>query len=66
MKIAGIIVTVIGALMVLSSASLAFTKYNLSDSHDLSKFLGGAGFSVLVLVIGLALVKRSLKGRAGS
>jgi hypothetical protein len=61
MKVAGIIVIVFGALLALSSARLAFTQYNLRDTNDLSRFLGGATFSVVVLAIGLTMLTRSGK-----
>lgn len=35
MKTGGIILTIFGSLMVLNSINLAFTKYHLSDEHDL-------------------------------
>ena len=56
MKAGGIVLIVLGSLMILSSINLAFTKYHLSDQHDLSKFLGGTAFSVLLLAVGIRLL----------
>jgi hypothetical protein len=61
MRIGGIVLTVIGALMVLSSLNLALTQYHLSDSHDLSKFMGAAGVSVALLAAGISMIARSGK-----
>lgn len=61
MKVAGIILAGLGGLMFLASIHLALTKYNLSSTHDLSKFAGGAGSSLIILVIGVIMVGRSRK-----
>ena len=58
-KTTGIVMTVIGGLMTLSGLNLAVTKYNLSSSHDLSVFLGGLGFSLLILAGGVAILLNS-------
>jgi hypothetical protein len=59
MKAAGIILTVLGALLVLSGLNLAVRQYDLSDSHDLGKALGGLGFAVVILAIGVKLLVKS-------
>ena len=59
MKIAGIILTVLGGLFVLSGLNLAVRQYNLSDSHDVSKAFGGLAFAVLILAIGVSLLVKS-------
>ena len=45
MKAAGIVSTIVGVLMLLSSVNLALTKYDLKSSHDLSKLFGSLGLS---------------------
>jgi putative Mn2+ efflux pump MntP len=59
LKIAGIILTVLGALLILSGLNVAFQQYNLNDSHDLSKALGGFAFALLILAIGVSLLVKS-------
>ena len=59
MKTAGIVATAIGGLLTLSSLQLAVTKYDLSSSHDLSQCLGGLGFSVLILAVGITMWLKS-------
>jgi len=59
MKIAGIILIVIGGLLILGSLVNIATVYNVSSSHDVSKFFGGAGFAVAILVVGLVLLQKS-------
>lgn len=61
MKVAGLVLAVLGGLMVLSSVNLALTKYDMSSSHDLSKFAGGLGVAVFVLLGGVLLMR---KGKA--
>jgi hypothetical protein len=61
MKIVAIIITVFGALMVLSGINLMFTKYNLNDPHDLSKSLGSLAVSGLILAGGATMWKKSNK-----
>jgi hypothetical protein len=56
MKIAGIIMLCLGGLMILSGINLGLTKYDLSNSHDLSKFLGGLSVSSLIAIVGLAFL----------
>ena len=48
---------------------LAVTKYDLSSSHDLSQCLGGFGFSLLILAVGITMWLKSLgaeKRRVGA
>lgn len=52
----GIALTVIGSALALSGLHLGVTKYNLSSPHDLSKFLGSLGVSVLILIAGVAVL----------
>jgi intracellular septation protein A len=61
MKIAGIILTVLGGLLILGSLVNIVTVYNSSDGHDVSKFFGGAGLAVVILVVGLILIQKSKK-----
>ena len=59
MKVAGIVLAVLGGLMILSGLHLALTKYDLNSSHDQSKLFGSLGVAALVLVGGLVLIKKS-------
>jgi hypothetical protein len=59
MNTVGFILAVVGGLMVLSSIRLGLTTYDLHSSHDLSKFCGGLGVSVLILLGGIVLMKKS-------
>ncbi len=59
MKIVGILLTVFGVLMLLSSLNLARTQYNMHDSHDLSKFGGGLAISILILAVGVNTVRKN-------
>jgi len=59
MKIAGVVLVILGGLMILSSLKLAFTQYDLGSSHDQSKFFGGLGVCALILLGGVALIKKS-------
>lgn len=61
MKGTGLVLAILGGLMIFSSVKLALTKYDLSSSHDATKFVGGFGFSVLILSGGLAMINRSRK-----
>ncbi len=63
MKAAGIVLTIVGVLMLLSGINLAFTKYDLKSSHDLSKLFGGLGLSALVLLGGVAMIIKSRSNR---
>ena len=47
--------------MVLSGINLALTQYDLSSSHDLSKFLGAMGVSIVIIVVGLVLWTKGKK-----
>jgi hypothetical protein len=59
MKVAGIVLTVLGVLMLVSSARLAITTYNLNSSHDVSTFFGGLAIAALVTLGGISLIKKS-------
>jgi hypothetical protein len=59
MKVVGYIVAVFGVLMLVSSANLARTKYNLQSSDDFQQFCGGLAVSVLILAGGIVLIRRS-------
>ncbi len=63
MKIAGIVLAILGGLMILSGLNLALTQYDLSSSHDQSKFFGGLGVAALILLGGVALIKKSRSRR---
>jgi hypothetical protein len=52
------VLAVLGGLMVLSALRLAITTYDLNSSHDVSKFFGGIGISVLVLASGVLLMRK--------
>ena len=59
MKVAGIILTIVGGLLILGGLNTAFTQYDLHSSHDVSKFLGGLAVAVLILIGGVNLINRS-------
>lgn len=59
MRVAGYALTAIGCLMVMGALSNGVRLYDLNSRHDLSKFAGGLGFSILVLVGGLSMLKKS-------
>ena len=59
MRVVGYVLTVFGCLLVLSALNNGARLYDLSSRHDLSKFAGGLGFSILILVGGLAMLKKS-------
>ncbi len=61
MKIAGIVVSVLGGLLLLSATNIALTQYNLSSTDDISKAMGGFAFAILVLALGLYLFQRGGK-----
>ncbi len=63
MKAAGIVLTIVGALMLLSGVNLALTKYDLKSSHDLSKLFGSLGVSAIVLLGGVAMIIKSRSNR---
>jgi hypothetical protein len=48
--------------MVLGTLSNGVRVYDLNSRHDLSKFAGGLGFSILVLVGGVIMMRKS-RGR---
>ncbi|MBX3433502.1 MAG: hypothetical protein KF847_09290 [Pirellulales bacterium] len=58
MKVDGKTLTAIGGLLVLSNVSLAIAEYDMNSSHDLSKFAGGLGLAVLVLLGGVLLIRK--------
>jgi hypothetical protein len=59
MKTAGIVLTVLGGLMILSSVRLALTTYDLNSSHDVGKLFGGFGAAVLVLLGGVLFMRKA-------
>ncbi len=59
MKIAGIVLAVLGGLMILSGLNLARTQYDLGSSHDLSKFTSSLALSTLILLGGIVLIRKS-------
>jgi hypothetical protein len=61
MKVAGMALSVLGGLMVLSALRLALTTYDLNSSHDVSKLFGGFGIAVLVLAGGVLLMRKGNK-----
>jgi hypothetical protein len=58
-KVVGIAFAVLGGMMFLSGLNLAFTKYDLKSSHDVSKLFGGLAIAVLLFASGVALIRRS-------
>jgi hypothetical protein len=58
MKAAGIVLTLLGGLMVISAIRLALTTYDLNSSHDVSKLFGGFGIAVLLLAAGVLLIRK--------
>ncbi len=65
MKVAGIPLLVVGGLMVLNTLALAFTRYDLNSSHDVSKFFGGLGMSSVILLWGAARAWKTKRKRGG-
>lgn len=61
-KIIGIVLAILGLLGLLGGISNAFALYDLSDGHDLSKFVGGLALSALTLIAGVALVRKKAAG----
>lgn len=59
MKVAGIVLACLGGLMTLGGISNAVTQYDLSSPHDLSKFLGGLGVSLMMLVAGIVMIRNA-------
>jgi hypothetical protein len=64
MKAAGIVLTIVGALMLLSGVNLALTKYDLKSSHGLSMLFGGVGLSAIVLLGGVVMINKARSKRA--
>lgn len=54
----GYVLAAFGLLMLVSGVNLARTQYDLHSSHDLSKFLGGVAFSLLILASGIVLIRK--------
>ncbi len=46
---------VLGCLALFGCLSNAITRYDLNSGHDLDKFVGGFGFSLLLIFIGRKL-----------
>ena len=59
MKVAGIVLTIVGGLLILGGLNTAFTQYDFHSSHDVSKFLGGLAVGALILIGGVSLIKRT-------
>ncbi len=59
MRNLGEILASFGTFMLLSGLRLGFTKYQLDREQDLSMFLGGVGFSLLVLAVGFSLIRKA-------
>jgi hypothetical protein len=57
MKNTGIVLLCLGGAMMVGGLNVAFTKYDLTNSHDLSKFFGALGISCLIMVVGLILLR---------
>ena len=55
MKIAGIIIAVVGALFTLVALSLGVTKYNLRSEDEFLQFLGGVVGWAIVSLVGVVL-----------
>jgi hypothetical protein len=58
MKVLGVILAVIGALMLAGAIRVAVMQSDLSQSHDLSKILGGGAVSALILLCGVAMLRK--------
>lgn len=59
MRNLGEILASFGTFMLLSGLRLGFTKYQLDREQDLSMFLGGVGFSLLVVAAGFSLIRKA-------
>ncbi|GMU83156.1 MAG: hypothetical protein AMXMBFR47_30270 [Planctomycetota bacterium] len=59
MRNLGEILASFGTFMLLSGLRLGFTKYQLDREQDLSMFLGGVGFSLLVVAVGFSLIRKA-------
>jgi hypothetical protein len=59
MKALGIVISVFGGMMVLSSLNLVrLGKFDLSTSEGIQEFIGGAAFGVILVALGMWLAKR--------
>ena len=58
MKVLGVILTVLGSLMLAGGIRVAYTRYNLSQTHDLGKFVGGMAVSALLLLGGVVMLRK--------
>jgi hypothetical protein len=61
MRVVGIVVSILGGLLLLSSSKIALTQYNFSSPHAISKAMGGFAAAILVLALGLYLFQRGGK-----
>lgn len=59
MKIVGYILVAVGGLNVFRVLNDGMRFYDLNNRHDLSKFAGGLGVSLLIVVWGLSMAKKS-------
>ncbi len=57
MKTLGVILAIVGALL-LAGAIRNATQSDLSQSHNLSKILGGGAVSALILLVGVAMTRK--------
>ena len=58
MKALGVILAVLGSLLLAGGIRIAYTRYNLSATHDLGKFVGGMIGSALLLLGGVVLLRK--------
>ncbi len=59
MKVAGVMLAVLGGLLILSGLRLAVTKYDPNSTHDMNKLVGGLCISALILAAGIAMIVKS-------
>lgn len=59
MRIAGIIITAVGALFLLTAVKLVLTDFDLSKPYDQGRCFGSFAFAVIVLAVGVSLFKRA-------
>ncbi len=57
-KVAGIVLSVLGGVILLGELSLALTKYDLRSTHDLNRLFFGLGIAVLIIVVGFKLINK--------
>lgn len=59
MRITGYFLVAIGSLRLLGTLARGLRFYDLSSARDLTQLAGGVGFALLLLIGGLALLKRT-------